>query len=923
MNKEDIEFGGGGVPELILDEINSHYKHQKRSEMNDLEKWLRQQLDEILNEPSINDGVPKLEILVKDPKLIFLRELIKEIQQWESKTGIPKPIASQICAMLETQLIRMLENISYYRKYLECLLPKFEAFNERIGPDQDTPLHYAIKQHNREFIEWLLTHDSVDPNIRNAQSKTPLFLLCEDFRAGIDVRDCILLLLDKGANFNIYSGCPSLAFELLMDDQSEENLKFLEECTRRHRYGAIAIGKTNEELKKRCVGFYQEPHVEVNVTVELLEVFLGFKEHDRFIKELAVLKVNEVNVRNLIKVLLHTAVELGLEECVRKIVQIGRSQIFQFNNGGMVYSFELNGLLKKACIRGNANILKLLLDSISDPSLVNEDPLLVDTLSKAQGDKRDSMLKCAEILIKSGKVSYTLKDSLGNTALHMAAKYGFKETAVRLLQLKNNFLGVRNRDNLTPLDYAGCEFWKYCFDMCMRRVQFASNPNDDEIWFNYNCFVPHDFEDSFASTCCSLSKCWPLFQEASVTNVIGTPKQLIMTEMDPLKVISNSKQLQSLLLHPFIQTFIQIKWKGMNKWCYLNLIVTLLTFCSYSWYSWNACNVSQSLLIPTSLTLVGITYMIIRELLQIDILRFKYVTSLENLLDILTIIGTFLSLATGCNPILSSLIVIAFVRQLTILIGSLPFKIATYMHMFNTITYNFLLSFLLFIPWLSAFTYCFYLSHSVRSKNITSPTEANNDSFNTFGTFTDAALKTLVMTTGEFDASNLDLNDGKMILLVLFIFFVPFVFLNLINGLAVSDITEIRKEAELIGIRKKVMVLYRNGRGSRNAFSFVKLFSPGSFLSKHHCEIKVKPKEIRKIMVLPKNQTKTSKNQQYGSIPSNWEVLPIFPKCCRSQKAVSNGVFLNCRIKIPLYCTLDKHLLDEVLKIVDLGNADS
>ncbi|KAL1377081.1 hypothetical protein pipiens_016501, partial [Culex pipiens pipiens] len=514
-------------------------------------KWLRQQLDEILNDPSIIDGVPKLEILVKDPKLIFLRELIAEIQQWDSKTGIPKTIASQICAMFETQLIRMLENISYYRKYLERLLPKFEAFNERIGPDQDTPLHYAIKQHKREFIDWLLNHSSIDPNIRNAQSKTPLYLLCEDFRAGIDVRDCILFLLDKGANFNIYSGCPSLAFELLMDDQSEENLKFLEECTRRHRYGAIAIGKTNEELKKRCVGFYQEPHVEVNVTVELLEVFLGFKEHDRFIEELALLKVNEGNVRNLIKVLLHTAVELGLEECVRKIVQI------------------------------------------------------VDTLSKAQGDKRDSMLKCAEILIKSGKVSYTLKDSLGNTALHMAAKNGFKEIAVRLLQLKNNFLGVRNRDNLTPLDYAG-----------------------------------------------------------------------------------------------------------------------------------------------------------------------------------------------------------SFVRQLTILIGSLPFKIATYMHMFNTITYNFLLSFLLFIPWLSAFTYCFYLSHSVRS-NHTAPTEANNDSFNTFGTFTDAALKTLVMTTGEFDASNLDLNDGKMILLVLFIFFVPFVFLNLINGLAVSDITEIRKEAELIGIRKKVMILYR------------------------------------------------------------------------------------------------------------------
>ncbi|KAL9706638.1 hypothetical protein quinque_010156 [Culex quinquefasciatus] len=58
-------------------------------------------------------------------------------------------------------------------------------------------------------------------------------------------------------------------------------------------------------------------------------------------------------------------------------------------------------------------------------------------------------------------------------------------------------------------------------------------------------------------------------------------------------------------------------------------------------------------------------------------------------------------------------------------------------------------------------------------------------------------VKPLVMMIGELDASEIEFNGHKLsyIMFICFVFFVTLVVANLINGVAVSDITEIRQQA--------------------------------------------------------------------------------------------------------------------------------
>lgn len=763
-----------------------------------------------------------------------------------------------------------------------------------------------------------------------------------------DIRHCILLLLDHGADFNVCSDRLKLPFELLIRSSSAENKAFLRECVNRFN-GAIAVGK-RAETKQLVLGFYQD-WVPVNVTVELLEILLRFKEEQRFEREFQQFKVNEANVKAVIKLLLHIAVELDMERAVKKIVERSGQIIFQTvkpvskrkmlrvsepdldsdaKTSELVYRVELKGLLKKACERGNVATLNLLLSNITDRVLVNDDPILVFALNRAQElwrreEDRARVLQCAELLAKDQKIYLTRTDNNGNTALHTSLKFGFTDIALDLLQQKYAFLGIRNKDNQTPLDFARYEFWKMYFDQCVtidvRRSYFDRN----EIRLNLNGFDPYIFKKRPTKKAISKDRSeqnlWRIVEKASSSNVSHQrPLQTFVTEMDPVKIIAKSKELKPLLLHPVIYTFILVKWLRLTKWIYLNLICTLAAVIFFGMHSLDTCDEDNGhSIVLKVLTWLGAVYMIVREGVQVLFLRQRYFLSFDNYLDLATIIAMIVVLQNGCQSIVSSLIVIAFALQLTVLIGSLPFNtLSTYMYMFKTVSANFMKSFLLFIPLLGAFTFSFFLSYNDR----TIPRNSTEDEvpFNTFNTFSSAALKTLVMTTGEYEAAGVDFSGGRIILFVLFIFFAPIVILNLINGLAVSDITAIKEESELISLRKKVLILERYERGLREMpFDLIRRLFPSSFFENHSYVIVVKPKELRKILVQHISpQVETAQTQQRGQkLPKGeWRVVPNMPGGWLVRG--SEGLFVNLRfLKFPLFLTLDEHIMDEALQIAD------
>ncbi|XP_055605552.1 transient receptor potential cation channel protein painless-like [Uranotaenia lowii] len=936
-------------------------RQAKRTERKNLQLHINGELERILDRDELDEGA--MQTILEDYRIVALCELVEEMKDWDTLTTIPEPKSFLFYAKIQPNLARMLENNVRFLPYLKPFLVRFDAVNEKISPDLNAPLHYAAEALNIEFLKWLLDQPGIAVDSRNKQRKTALFLLCEQYDVAInspkfkkralkvskssahvdDIRHCILLLLERGADFNVCSDRLKLPFELLKKNTSEDNREFLKQCIERYSC-AIAISKTNE-LKRRVVAFYQAK-APVRITVELLELYLRFEQEDVFSTELDKFDIDQSNVREVIRLLLHTAVELNLENSVKKLVRCAGKEMFsvkcipRFNTRAVVvydddksseltYRLELKGLLKKACECGNVATLNLLLLNISDKVLINDDPILVMTLNRAhelwkRPEQRANVLQCAELLAKDQKIFLTRTDNNGNTAVHSALKYGFHDIALDMLQQKYAFLGVKNKDQMTPLDYARYDFWKLYFDQCVTIDVRRSYFDRSEIRLSLNGFDPFIFKKKVGkkSNTRSDANLWRIVEKASASNVVQQKQvETFVTEMDPVKIIAKSKDLKRLLIHPVVYTFILVKWLRLSKWSYINLLCILATVTSFGLLSLDYCNDGEASIFITIATIIGVIYMICRECLQLLFLRGSYFLAYENYLDIATIVSIFVVLSRGCDSILSSLIVIAFAMQLTVLIGSLPFNsLSTYMYMFQTVAVNFIKSFLLFIPLLGAFTFGFYLSYNDKTKNSTMPEEDND--FNNFATFSDAALKTLIMTTGEYEGAGMDFSDGKIIIFVLFLFFAPIVILNLINGLAVSDITSIKEESELISISKKVLILERYERGVRNIpFEFIRKHFPCSFFEDHSYVIVVRPKEFRKILV--QHLTKcapnplTSKQQQpRGGLKGDWRVVPNLPGAYFVRG--TEGFFVNLRLlKFPLFSTLDDHIMDEALRIVD------
>ncbi|XP_065365367.1 transient receptor potential cation channel protein painless-like [Calliphora vicina] len=146
---------------------------------------------------------------------------------------------------------------------------------------------------------------------------------------------------------------------------------------------------------------------------------------------------------------------------------------------------------------------------------------------------------------------------------------------------------------------------------------------------------------------------------------------------------------------------------------------------------------------------------------------------------------------------------------LFLLVGSFPFSfISTHLLMLKAVFKTFVKSFLLYSFFIFTFTLCFYIQYD--NKPPINEREKEDD-FNRFSNPLVAFTKTILMFTGEFDASSLELDSYyKYSLFLSFVLFAVILF-NLLNGLAVSDTQAIRNQAEFNDILCRIDALSRSG----------------------------------------------------------------------------------------------------------------
>ena len=128
-----------------------------------------------------------------------------------------------------------------------------------------------------------------------------------------------------------------------------------------------------------------------------------------------------------------------------------------------------------------------------------------------------------------------------------------------------------------------------------------------------------------------------------------------------------------------------------------------------------------------------------------------------------------------------------------------------YSEMFIAVAKSSIKSLQLYAIFLPAFSLLFYIL--LRDPN----DKRDPPDFNKFPTLGASMVKTIVMSAGEFDVANIDfdLNTFGVYVFVGFVFLISTVFMNLLNGLAVSDTQKIQTKAELISFIRRCQVLAR------------------------------------------------------------------------------------------------------------------
>lgn len=476
--------------------------------------------------------------------------------------------------------------------------------------------------------------------------------------------------------------------------------------------------------------------------------------------------------------LLISAVKYDLVIAVERMLRLGAD----INYGCRRVPIEF------ACIFGHWRSLELLLKSPTI-NIHTTEPLLTivvknigeHTTNKCNYDK------CLQLLLKNKKIYIDQQDTTKSSPLHYAVKYNNSHVITELLK-NGAYVGVKNTFNQYSISNINPKVLEKHLDSCITTNELRSGEDNFEIIFDYTNLVPSSIRFDTAQKC----------NDKIVDNCVN--------EMAPISFMSHSNDLKHLMRHPLIASFLFLKWHRLALIFYVNFFlcalfsgvtVSYILFC----YEDSTSGLFNNVLRAISFCLL--VYIMLREVFQLMLSPSVFIKNWENYLEMLLIISTLIiltsnneSLSESKRKTIASATILLIAVEIFILAGSLPFwSFSTHYVMLITVSKSFLKSLCLYAIILLAFSLSFFtlLRQPTTEKKTVDDDE---DDFNKFGNIGLSIMKTIVMSTGEFDAAsiNFDLNTWSYVIFLIFLFLISTVLFNLLNGLAVSD-TQVRKKA--------------------------------------------------------------------------------------------------------------------------------
>merc|ERR1719447_2695394 len=395
-------------------------------------------------------------------------------------------------------------------------------------------------------------------------------------------------------------------------------------------------------------------------------------------------------------------------------------------------------------------------------------------------------------------------------------------------------MGVKNDNGRAPGTRILPETLNQFFDECVTSEGIVT---DDEfrLTFNYNFLAPplldaevlEDFEE-----------------KKKVSEEEGHPgwRTEARPETEALWYMSESKQHRALLKHPLISSFLWMKWQRIRSYYYFLLVaytIFVLLLSALVLFEYGGCSVIASLTdnnitsseastsdcertkmstvvlrVILGIFLIGLA---IVEFVQMAVSIKRYVASPENVIQLI-ILGITAALVLRPDQEagwqerrhLAALVLTLSWTEGLILVGQHP-SLSTKLTMFYTV----FVTFFQFLLW-----YSFYVMFHTGHKNGT-----KNDDYPFFDEIGTSLLKAAAMFVGELEFSDIPFTENAIskILFVAFIFLIVVVLMNLLNGLAVSDIGLIREEAEVLALKSQVDLI--------SYFESILLNDPYNFLT--------------------------------------------------------------------------------------------
>ncbi|XP_050081577.1 transient receptor potential cation channel protein painless-like [Anopheles aquasalis] len=370
----------------------------------------------------------------------------------------------------------------------------------------------------------------------------------------------------------------------------------------------------------------------------------------------------------------------------------------------------------------------------------------------------------------------------GRTALFYAI-IRRNELAQQQLLAKGAYLGARDFRGQSPICNVNLELLEKHLDSCVKANELNDDGEESVFTIDLSNFFPKENDQMYQAE----SKLYPLVQLAD-------------------RLTSNN-----ILNHPVVASIVTLKRYDLRLFIILYFVYHFMHLVGLMITLGNDSE-------PVIGFISVIYYLLVRFIICFSIeMKISNVHWAKIFLQVAMIIQLFFILifvlvkflpedAKVVHRVIPAIGLLLIAIEFTLVLVKFPWlSCASNIIMITTVLVSYCKSLLPFSPLLTGFALVF---HKLFKTDLSDKTD---DQLNPFETCQAAILKTIVMTTGEFDTSNIKPQESweKYIFFLFFLLFVYTPFSNFISGLAVDDTTKLRADADIITFQKEISLLYR------------------------------------------------------------------------------------------------------------------